>query len=218
MHLCCSVTQLYPTVCDPMDCSTPGFSVLHYPLEFAQTYFHWVTAAHPLSPPFLLLPSIFPIIKVFSNVVSSSHQVAKVLHLQPQQQSFLWTLRVVRIDWFDLPAVLGTLKSLLWHHSSKASILWCSAFFIAQLSHICTRLLEKPKLWLSGSLSAKWCLCFLICCLGLSQLSFQEVSFNFMAAVTICSDLGAHENKACHCFHFFPHLFAMKWWDWMPWS
>ena len=138
MHLCCSVTQSYPTLCDPMDCSTPGFSVLHYPLEFTQTHFHWVSAAiqpsHPLSPTFLLLPSIFPIIKVFSNVVSSSHQVVKVLQLLLQQQSFLWTLRVVRIDWFDLPAVLGTLKSLLWHQSSKASILWYSAFFIVQLS------------------------------------------------------------------------------------
>ena len=70
-----------------------------------------------------------------SQRVSSSHQVAKVLELQ--HQSFQWIFRVIsfRIDWSDLPAFQGTLKSLLQHHSSKASILWLSAFFMVQLSH-----------------------------------------------------------------------------------
>ena len=69
--------------------------------------------------------------------VSFSHQVANVLELQLQQQSFQWTFKVIsfRIDWFDLLAVQGTLKSLLQHHSLKASVLRCSAFFIVQLSH-----------------------------------------------------------------------------------
>ena len=69
--------------------------------------------------------------------VSSSHQVAKVLEFQLQHQSYQWTPRTVsfRMDWLDLLAVQGTLKSLLQHHSSKASILLCSAFFIVQLSH-----------------------------------------------------------------------------------
>ena len=69
--------------------------------------------------------------------VSSSYQVAKVLQFQLQHQSFQWTVRLIslRMDWLNLLAVQGTCKSLLQHHSSKASILWCSAFFMVQLSH-----------------------------------------------------------------------------------
>ena len=77
-----------------------------------------------------------------------------------------------RIDCFDLLAVQGTLKSLLQHHSSKASVLQCPAFLWSN-SHIHPWLLEKPQLWLDGPLSAKWCFCFLIWCLGLSWLFFQ---------------------------------------------
>ena len=89
-------------------------------------------------------------------------------------------------------------------------------FFGAQLSlwsnsHICTQPLEKPQLWLHGSLSAKFCLCSLIHCLGLSWLSSKkQASFNLMAAITIHSDFGAQENKICHCFQFFPFY--------LPWS
>ena len=69
--------------------------------------------------------------------VSSSHQVAKVLDLQFQHQSFKWTFKIIsfRMNWLDLLAVQGTLKSLLQHHSSKASILRCSSLFKVQLSH-----------------------------------------------------------------------------------
>ena len=90
-----------------------------------------------LCHPLLLLPSIFPSIKVFSNDSALCHQVSKVLELQLQHQSFQWVLRLIslRIDRFYLLAVLGTLMSLLQHHSSKASILWGSAFFMVQLSH-----------------------------------------------------------------------------------
>ena len=86
--------------------------------------------------PLLLPPSIFPSIRVFSNV-SSSHQVAKVLEFQLQHQSFQEHPGLIsfRMDWLDLLAVQGTLKGLLQYHSSKESILWCSAFFIVQLSH-----------------------------------------------------------------------------------
>ena len=95
-------------------------------------------------------------------------------------------------------------------------------FFGAQPSlwsncHIHTWLLEKPQLWLYGHLSAKWCLCFLIQSKFHSFSSKEQVSFNFMAAVTICSDFGNQENKVS-LFPLFPHLFAMKWWDQMPWS
>ena len=89
-----------------------------------------------LCRPLLLLPLIPPSISLFK-WVSSSHHVAKVLEFQLQHQSFQWIFRTdfFRIDWLDLLAVQGTLKSLLQHHSSKPSILWCSAFFIVQLSH-----------------------------------------------------------------------------------
>ena len=136
----CSVTQSCPTLYDPMDYSTPGFPVLHYLPEFAQ--FHVIelmmSSIHPsLCFPHLLLPSIFPSIRVFSN--------ESALHIRwPKYWSFSFNISpsneysgfiAFRMDWLDLLAVQGTLKSLLQHHSSKASIVWCSAFFIVQLSH-----------------------------------------------------------------------------------
>ena len=126
------------TLCDPMDCSMPRFPVHHQLPDLTQTHVHRVSdtiqPSHPLSSP-LLLPSIFPSIKweIFK-WVSSFHQVAKILELQVQHQSFQWIFVSFRIDWFDL-AVQGTLKSLPQYHSSKGSILWHSTFFIVQLSH-----------------------------------------------------------------------------------
>ena len=88
-----------------------------------------------LCRPLLLLPSVFPSIRVFMSQLS--HQVAKVLEFQLQHQSFQWTFRMISLmmDWLDLLAVQGTLKSLLQQHSSKASILRCSTFFIVPHSH-----------------------------------------------------------------------------------
>ena len=143
-----SVAQSCLTLCDPMDCSTPGFPVHHQLPEFTQTHVHWVSDAfqpsHPLSSP-LLPPSIVPSIRVFSN--------ESVLHIRwPKYWSFSFTISLsneylglisFRMDWLGLPAVLGTLKSLLQHHSQKHQ------FFSAQLSlwsnsHIHTWPLEKP--------------------------------------------------------------------------
>ena len=100
--------------------------------------FNYIILCHP----FILLPSVFPSIRVFSRV-SSVYQVAKILELQLQYQSFQWIFRIdfLRIGWFDLPAVQGTLQNLLQHHSSKASVLQCS--HMVQLSHP-SWLLEKP--------------------------------------------------------------------------
>ena len=116
-----------------MDCSMPGLPVHHQLPELAQTHVHWVGDAiqpshHPSSPsppPFNLSQHLG-----LFQWVSSSHQMARVLEFQPQHQSFQRTPRT------DLLAVQGTLKSLLQHHSSKASILRCSAFFIVQLLHL----------------------------------------------------------------------------------
>ena len=134
---CCSDSKLCLTLCNPVSCIMPGFSVLHYLPEFAQMNVHWVSdAIQPLNP---LFPPSFALNlsqhQCHFQWVSSSHQVTKVLELQLQHQSFQWTSELISfsIDWFDLLAVQGTLKSLLWHHILIASILWCSAFFMVQL-------------------------------------------------------------------------------------
>ena len=123
-----------------MDCSMPGLPVHHQFPEFTQTLS--LESVMPsnhliLCCPLLLLPSGFPSIRVFSK--------ESVLHIRwPKYWSFSFSISPsneysglisFRMDWFDFLAVQGTLKSLLPHHSSKASILWRSAFFIAQLSH-----------------------------------------------------------------------------------
>ena len=127
-----SVAQSYLTLCDPMNCSTPGLPVYHELPEFTQAHIHRVSDAiqtsHPLSSPFPPAPNPSQHQALFQ-WVNSSHQVAKVLEFQLQCQSFQWTPRT------DLLAIQGTLKSLLQHHSSKAPILRHSAFFIVQLSH-----------------------------------------------------------------------------------
>ena len=123
-----------------MDCSTPSLLVHHQLPELAQTHAYRVSDAiqpsHPLSPP---SPPTFNLSQHqgLFQWISSSHQVAKVLEFQLQHQSFNQYSRLIsfRMDWLDLLAVQGTLKSLLQCHSSKASILWCSAFFMVQLSY-----------------------------------------------------------------------------------
>ena len=118
-----------------------GLPVHHQLLEFTQIYVHWVSdviqPSHPLSYPSPPAPNPSQHQGLFQ-WVSSSHQVAKVLEFQLQHQSFQWTPRTpisFRMDWLDLLAVQGTLKSLLQYHSSKASILQRSAFFTVQHSH-----------------------------------------------------------------------------------
>ena len=135
-----SVTQSCLTLQDPMNCSTPGPPVHHQLPEFTQTHvrrvFDAIQPSHPLLSP-LLLPPIPPSIRVFSN--------ESTLHMRwPKYWSFSFSIITskehpglisFRMDWLDLLAVQGTLRSLLQHHSSKASILWHSAFFPVQLSH-----------------------------------------------------------------------------------
>ena len=139
LHIFSSVAKLCPTFCHRMDCSTPGLPVHHQLPEPTQTHVHHVSDAilpsHPLSP--LLLPhSIFPSIRVFSSELVLCIRWPKYWNF-----SFCITpsseysgLISFRIDWLFILAFHGTLKSLLQHHSSKASILWRSAIFIVQLS------------------------------------------------------------------------------------
>ena len=135
-----SVAQSCSTLCDPVNRNTPGLPVHHQLLEFTQTHVHRVGDAihlpHPLSSPSPPAP-IPPSIRVFSN--------ESTLRMRwPKYWSFSFSivpsnehpgLVSFRMDWLDLLAVQGTLKSLLQHHSSKTSILWHSAFFTVQLSH-----------------------------------------------------------------------------------
>ena len=149
---CCSVAQSCPTLCNPMGCSMPGFSLLHCLPEFAQTHVHWVSDAiqpfHPLSPssPALNLSQHQGLFQW----VGSLHQVAKLLEFQLQHQPVQWILGLIffRIVWLDLLAVQETLKSLLRHQSLKASILWCSVFSMVQLAHPCmTTIVMLHKKW-----------------------------------------------------------------------
>ena len=136
-----SVTQSCPTLCDPMNHSRPGLPVHHQPAEFIQTHVLRVSDAiqpsHPLSSPSPNAPNPSQHQGLF-HWVNSSHQVAK------EYWSFSFSISpsnehpgliFFRMDWLDLLSVQGTFKSLLQHHSSKASILQCSAFFTVQLSH-----------------------------------------------------------------------------------
>ena len=134
-HFCCSVAQSRLTLCNPMDCSTPGFPVLYY---ISQSLLKLMSIELMMPPnclilccPLLLLPSIFPSIGAFSN--------KSAFHIRwPKYWSFSFSISPsnehsglisFRVDWFDILAVQGTLKSLLQQHSLKASVLWHSAFF-----------------------------------------------------------------------------------------
>ena len=196
---CCSVAQSCPALYDPMNCSTSGFPVLHYLPEVAQTHIHRVSDAiqsyGPLSH-LLLLPLIFPSIRVFSNKLA--------LHIRwPKNRHFSFSiipskeipgLISFRMDWFDLHAVQGTLKSPFQYLCSKASILWCSAFFTVQLSH--------PYM-ITGKTIAftrRTFVCKVMSLLFnmLSRLVFsskEQVSFNFVAAVTVYSNFGTQKNS-----------------------
>ena len=150
-----------------------------------------------LCRPLLLLPPIPPSIRVFSN--------ESTLRMKwPKYQSFSFSiipskehpgLISFRMDWLDLLAVQGTLKSLLQQHSSKASILQCSAFFTVQLSHPYTTTGKTIAL-------TRWTFVGKVMPLLFNMLSGLVITFfprskclNFMAAVTICSDFGAQQNK-----------------------
>ena len=155
--------------------------------------------------PLLLPPSTFPSIKVFSN--------ESILCIRwPKYWSFSFSISSsneysglisFRMDWLDLLAVQGTLRSLLQHHSSKASILWCSTFAMVQLSH--------PYMITGKTIALTiWTFVRNVMSLLFNTLSRFFIAFLprsnclSMAAVTIHSDFRAEENKIYYCFHIFP--------------
>ena len=154
--------------------------------------FNYLILCHPL-----LLPSVFPSIRVFSN--------ESVLRIRwPKYWSFSFSIspsneysRLIsfRIDLFNLLAVQGTLKSLLQHHSSKASILWCSAFLMVQFSHLYMttgKIIALTRWTFVGKVMSQL---FNMLSRLLKAFLPRSKCLNFMAAITICSDFGAQENK-----------------------
>ena len=157
--------------------------------------------------------SIFPSNRIFSNesvfCMRSSKYWSFSFNMSPSNQySGLISFRMV---WLDLLAVQGTLNSLLQHHSSKTSILQCSAFFIPQLSH--PYMTTGKNITLTRWISVVKVMSLLFNMLSRSVIAFlpRRVPFNFMAAVTICSDFGAPQKKICHFFQCF--LIYFPWHD-----
>ena len=198
-----------------LDCTTPSFPVLHYLSEFAQTHVHWVNDA--IQPSHSLLPTSPPALNLSQHQglfqwVSSSHQVAKVLELQLQHQSFQKTLRLIffRIDWFDLLTVKEALKSLLHHQSLKAPIPWHSDFFTVQLSH--------PYMTTGKNIALTiWTFVGKVMSLLLNMLSRFVITFlprskHFLILwlQSLSSVIFKPKKIVCHCFHCFP--------IYLPWS
>jgi len=179
---CCysdlAVTKLCPTLCSPLDCSTcvrplgrsrsPGVCPSSCPLSW------WChpTISFILCLFLLLLPSIFPSIRVLSCEFALSTRWPKYWSFSVSLSNEYSVLISFRIDWCDLLAVQGTLKSLLQLRSFKISILWHSAFFMVQLLH---PYMTTGKI-VALTLSAKWCFWFLMHCLSLSYLFLQGTS------------------------------------------
>ena len=204
-----SVVQLCTILCDPVDCNLPGFpsitnsrSLLKLmSIESVMPSNHFI-----LCRPLFLLPSIFPSIRVFSNESALCIRGSKYWSFSFNVSPFNEYSGLIsfRMNWLDLLAVQGSLKNLLQHHSSKASILQKLAFFIVQLSHLYMTTGKTIALTRRTFVGKVMSLLFIM--LSRLVISFLPRSkrLNFMAAVTIFSDFGAPQNKVCHCFHCFP--------------
>jgi len=167
---------------------------------------------HLILYPLLLLPSVFPSIKAFSNesVLPSRWPKYWSFSLSISPSNEYSGLISFRIDWYDLLSVQRTLKRLFQHHSWKALILWYLASFLVQLSH--------PYMTTGKTIAlTRWTFVGKVTSLLFNMQSRLVIALlprskclNFMTAVTICSDFGAREKKICHCFHCFPFY--------LPWS
>ena len=206
-----------------MDCSTQRFPVLHHLPELFQTHVHWVSdtiqPSHALSFPSPPVFSLYQHQGLFQ-WVSSLHHVAKVLelqlHISPSNEYS--GLTSFRINWLDLLAVQGTLKSLLQHHSLKASILQRSAFFLARLSH--------PYMTSGKTIAlTRWTFVSKVIFLLFNTLSMFVIAFLPRSKHLLISWLRSPSSviwsprkESLSLFPLFSHLSAMKWWDQMPWS
>ena len=203
----------------------PGLPVHHQHLEFTQT--HVLESMMPsnhfiLCCPLLLLPSIIPSIRVSSNesvlCIRWSNYWSFSFNTSPSNEHL--GLISSRMDWLDLLAVQGTLKSLLQYHSSKASIIQRSAFFIVQFSHLYVTTGKTIALTRCPLLDKMMSLL-------LNVLSSLVITFLPMSTYLLISWLQSpsavilepkKKKKSQLLFPLFPHLFAMKWWVRIPWS
>ena len=189
-----------------MDCSMPRCPVFHRLPELAQTHVHLILC-HPL----LLLLFIFPSIRVFFSELALQIRWPKYwsfsISISPSNEHS--ELISFRMDWFEILAIHGAFKSLLQHHSSKASILWSQPSLWSN-SHIHTWLLEKPKLWLYRPLSAKLSLLFNT--LSRFVIAFLPRSKHLLISWLQSSSAVILEpkKKVCYCFYCFP--------IYLPWS
>ena len=206
-----------------MDCSTLGFPIHHQLPEFTWTHVHWVGDAiqpsHPLSTPSSPALNLSQHQDLFSNE-------SALCNRWPKDWSFSFNIRPsnehsglisFRMGWLDLLAVQGTLKSFIQHHSSKASVLQCSAFFIVQLSHayITTGKIIALTRWFVDKVMS----------LIFNMLSRLVTTFLPRSKCLLISWLQSPSavileppQKSQPLFPLFPPLFAIKWWYWIPWS
>ena len=159
-----------------------------------------------LCQPLPLLPSIFPSIRVYSNESALPIRWPKYWSFSLNPSNEYSGLISFRIDWFDLLAVQGTLKSLFQYYNSKALILQCSAFLMVQHSHLYMTTGKTIALTLQTFVNKETKISLLFNMLSRFVIVFllRSKCLNFTAAVTVSSDFGAQENKICNCFHFFP--------------
>ena len=203
-----------------MDCSTPGLPIFYHLPEFVQTHVHWVGDAiqpsHSLLP-FLLLPPVSPSIRVFSNELAPHIRWPKYWSFSISPSNEYLGLISFRIYCFDFLAVQGTLKGLQ-HHILKSSVIWHSAFFMVQLSH--PYMITRKTIALT-----RWTFVGKVISLLFNMLSRFVIAFlpkNKHLLISLWQSLSAvilePKKIKSATISIFPHLFAMKWWDWMPWS
>ena len=218
-----SVTQSCPTLCDPMNRSMPGLPVHHKLPELTQTHGHRVSDA---IQPSHHLSSTSPPAPNSSQHQGLSSKLAFCIRW-PKYWSFSFSISPsneysglisFRIDWFNLLAVQGTLQSLLQYHNSKASILQHSAFFMVQLSHsymttgktialtVCNFVGKVVSLLFNTRSS--FVKAFLPRCKHLLISWLQSPS-------AVILELKKRKSVTVSTF---PHLSALKWWDWIPWA
>ena len=170
-----------------MDCSTPGFPILHHLPELAQTHIHWVGDAIQLAWP---LSSPSPAFNLSQHQVFPTKSVLRIRW--PKYWSFsigpsneYLGLISFRIDWFDLLAVQGTLKSLLQHHSSKASIPWHPAFFTVQLSQLYVTTDRDDYMTVYICQSLLYC----VCMEGMDRCSYKRATWRIFVVMELLSIL-----------------------------
>ena len=208
-----SVTQSCLTLCDPMDCSTSGFPVHHQfpePTNLMSIMLVIPSNHLTLSFPLLLPPSLLPRNRVFSNELVLCNRWPKIwsfnFSISPSNEYS--GLISFRMDWLDLLAVQRTLKSLLQHHSSKASILSCSAFYIVQLSH--------PYMTTEKTIAlTRWTFVGKVMSLHFNKQSRLVIAFLPRSKHLLISWL-----QSPYAVILEPKKIktVKKWWDQMPWS